>query len=55
MGVDVAYFDPGGADLKVLGHFFRAVVQVVFMFGVYTWVLIPRMERSLSSFQHSFA
>ena len=41
-----------GADTKVPGHFFKAVVQSVLMFGDETWVLIPRTERDLSSFQH---
>ena len=34
-----------GADPKVLGHFFKVVVQVVFLLGAETWVLTPRMER----------
>ena len=33
-----------GADLKVLGHFSKAVVQAMFMFGAETWVLTPRMD-----------
>ena len=41
-----------GADLKVSGHFFKAVTQAVLLFGVEMWVLTPRMERALSSFQH---
>ena len=41
-----------GANLKVSGHFFKAVVQAVLMLGAETWVLTPRMERALSSFQH---
>ena len=43
-----------GSDPKVSGHFFKAVVQVVLMFGAETWVLTPRMERALSSFQNRF-
>ena len=44
-----------GKDPKVSGHFFKAVVQAVLLSGVETWVLIPRMERSLISFQHRIA
>ena len=34
-----------GADPKVLGYFFKAVVQAVLLFGAEMWVLTPRMER----------
>ena len=44
-----------GADPKVLGLLFKAVVQAVLLFGLETWVLTPRMERSLSRFQHRVA
>ena len=44
-----------GADLRVSGNFYKAVVQAVLLFGVETWVLTPRMERTLDSFQHRFA
>ena len=37
------------------GHFFKAVVQAVLLFGAQTWVLTPRMERALSIFQHMIA
>ena len=43
-----------GADPKVSGNFYKAVSQAVLLFGAETWVLIIRMERALSSFQHSF-
>ena len=33
-----------GAEKRVLGNFFRAVVQQVLLFGVETWVLTPRIE-----------
>ena len=39
-----------GADPKVTGYFFKALVQVVFLFRVETWVLTPRMEQAMSSF-----
>ena len=41
-----------GADPKVSGHFFKAVSQVVLLFGAETGVLTPRMERALDNFQH---
>ena len=44
-----------GADPKVSGYFFKAVRQAVLLFGVETWVITPRMERALSSFQHRVA
>ena len=43
-----------GADPKVSGHFYKAVAQVVLLFGVETRVLAPRMERALDIFQHRF-
>ena len=33
-----------GADPKVLGHFYKAVLQAVLLFGAETWVLTPRMD-----------
>ena len=44
-----------GGNLKVSGHFFKAVTQAVLLFGDETWVLTPRMELDLSTFQHRFA
>ena len=41
-----------GAEPKVLGHLFKAVVQAVLVFGAETWVLTPRPERALGRFQH---
>ena len=41
-----------GAEKRVLGNFFRAVVQQVLLFGAETWVLTPRIERALESFMH---
>ena len=40
-----------GANPKVSGHFFKAVVQAVLLFGAETWVLTRRMERDLNIFQ----
>ena len=44
-----------GADTRVLGHFYKEVSQGVFLFGAETWVLTPRMEQALDSFQHRVA
>ena len=41
-----------GADPKVSGQFFKAVVQAVLLFGTEMWFLNPCMERNLSRFQH---
>ena len=41
----------GGASEGVR-VFFKAATQTVLLFGTDTWVLTPRMERVLSSFQH---
>ena len=51
-GLMLRIFIREGADPKVSGHFFKAVVQVVLLFGEETWVLTLSMERALSSFQH---
>ena len=44
-----------GADKRVLGNFFKAVVQAVLLFGAETWVLAPRIERALGGFMHGAA
>ena len=44
-----------GATKRVLGNFFKAVVQKVLLFGAETWVVSPRMEQVLSSFIHGAA
>ena len=36
-----------GARTKVLGVFFKAVVQAVILFGLETWVVTPRMGQAL--------
>ena len=52
LGVVVADFDPGEGGSKSIGVFSNTVTQAVLLFGAETWVLTPRMERALSSFQH---
>ena len=44
-----------GADKRVSGTFFKAVVQQVLLFRAGTWVLTPRIERALESFMHGAA
>ena len=44
-----------GADTRISGMFSNAVVQEVFLFRSDKWVLIPRMERALGSFNHRVA
>ena len=44
-----------GAGKRVSRNFFKAVVQAVLLFRAETWVLIPRIERDLESFQHGDA
>ena len=44
-----------GADKRVSGNFFKAVVQAVLLFGEETWVLTPRIEWALESFMHGDA
>ena len=44
-----------GADKRVSGMFFRAVLQQVLLFRVETWLLTPRIERALESFMHGAA
>ena len=44
-----------GADKRVSGNFFKAVVQEVVLFGAETWLLTPRIERDLESFLHRAA
>ena len=41
-----------GADPKVSEHYYKVVVQAVLLFGEETWVITPRMEQALDSFQH---
>ena len=40
---------------RVLGMFFKAVVQAVLLFGSETWVTTPRMGRDLGGFQQRVA
>ena len=44
-----------GAEKRALGNLFKAVMQEVLIFGAETWVLNPRIERALESFQHGAA
>ena len=44
-----------GENKRVLGNFFKAVVQQVLLFGAETWVVLPILERALNSFIHGAA
>ena len=44
-----------GANKRVSGNLFKAVVQQVLLFGAETWVVSPRMERALNAFIHGAA
>ena len=44
-----------GATPRVSGSFFKAVVQQVLLFGAETWVVTPKIDRSLSGFLHEEA
>ena len=44
-----------GADKRISGTFFKAVVQQVLLFGAETWVMTPRIERALDRFMHGAA
>ena len=48
----VADFEPGGGGSEGVEAFFKAVTHAVLLFGEETWVLTPKMQRALSSFQH---
>ena len=39
-------------DARTLGRFYVAVVQAVLMYGSETWVMIPRIGRTLDGFHH---
>ena len=40
------------ADKRMAGRFYVEVVQAVLLFGSYTRVLTPRLEKSLEGFHH---
>ena len=40
---------------KVSGNFFKAATHTLLLLGAETWVLTPRMERPLISFQYRVA
>ena len=41
-----------GEDPKVSEQFYKAVAQVVLLFGSEMWVLTSRVDHDLDSFQH---
>ena len=44
-----------GEDSRMAGRFYVAVVKSVLLFGYKTWVLNPRLEKSLDGFHHQAA
>ena len=44
-----------GARPQVSGFFFKALIQSVLIFGAETWVVTPRMSKSLGGFQNQVA
>ena len=44
-----------GADTRTSGRFYIAIVQAVFLFGLETWVVTPRIKRLLGCFHHRVA
>jgi len=44
-----------GADSKTMGHFYKAIVQSVLLYGSETWVLTRRMITALESFHNHCA
>ena len=44
-----------GADARMSGRFYLAIVQAVLLFGAETWVATPRIGRLLGDFHHRVA
>ena len=44
-----------GADARILGQIYLAVVQSVMLYGSDTWVMTPRIYRMLGGFHHRVA
>ena len=44
-----------GEDAQALGMFYIAVVQVVLLYGSETWVMYPRIGKTLGGFHHRVA
>ena len=41
-----------GADKRMVGQLYVAVVQAVLFFGSETWVVTPRLDKAPSGFHH---
>ena len=41
-----------GVDRRTAGRFYAMVLQAVLLFGSKTWVLTPRLEKTLEGFHH---
>ena len=55
LGAFVVDIEPGGVGSEGVGTFLKSVAQAVLLFGAEMWVLTPRMEQALDSFQHRVA
>ena len=55
LGTYVKNLGKGRGKYKGVGIFFKAVVQVLLIFGTKTWVMTPHMGRDLGGFQHKVA
>ena len=44
-----------GSYPRTYGTFYKAVVQEILLFGLETWVMKPRIGRTLGGFQHRVA
>ena len=42
-----------GADTRMLGHIYIAVVQSILLFGLETWVVTPHIKRIMGGFHQS--
>ena len=47
LGEVIAYIEPVGGGSEGVRTFFKAVTHVVLLFWAETWVLTPRMERTM--------
>ena len=55
MGAGIADFETGGGGPKGIGALLKGGSSGGVALGAETWVLTPRMEQALSSFQHRVA
>ena len=44
-----------GADARIYGTFYKAVLQATLLFGSYIWVTTTRIGRAFGGFHHGMA